>query len=98
MKKADLTVNYIRAIDRARFLLSAVETDLEVLGSEFSPHLHEINRQLDELSRQVHKQALDNQGSNNGHPHKDPAPIPVESQPAENGGQPPAETLPDPAQ
>ena len=96
--KADLSSSYLRTLLRVEIFLTAIESDLEVLGSKFGPDLHEINTQLHQLRSNMEQEHLDGQGSNDGHPDEETLPVPVEPQPADRRGKTPAETLPDPAQ
>ena len=97
-KKADLREAHVRTLQRVVSLLTAVQSDLEVLRSEFSPNLHEINTQLDELVQQMKHEALDSQGSKPSHPEQPAPPVPVDPQAANNGGQKPPEDRPGNAQ
>lgn len=74
MKKAALIHAHLRAVDRARYLLSAVERDLEVFSSELCPDLHEINAQLDKFSERIQHYALDQKSQENAGPPQEGEP------------------------
>ena len=86
-EKAELREAHIRSMNRAWVHLRAVELDLQVLRSEFSPNLHQINAQLHELVTQMQQDGLDNQGKDNGQPGPQPTTIYVDGPPHQNGGQ-----------
>ena len=92
--KADLRAAHLGTLKRAWIHLRAVELDLQVLGSEFGPDLHQINAQLYELRQQMQHDRLDNQGSQDSHPEDDSAPMPTNPDPAQNGGEEPDQETP----
>ena len=98
IEKANLRASHVRTLQRVVSLLTAVQSDLEVLGSEFSPDLHQINNQLDQLVKEMKHDPLDNQEGNPSDPEAPNPPAPVDPQPADQGSKPPAESRPDPAQ
>ena len=71
-QKADLMHAYQRTIQRCVSLLTAVQSDLQVLGSEFSPDLHQLNTQLDALCQKMQQHDLDDQSNDNGAPAEKP--------------------------
>lgn len=79
MKKAALIHAHLRAVDRARYLLSAVERDLEVFSSELCPDLHEINAQLDKFSERIQHYALNQQSEADAGPPQDDEPASSEA-------------------
>ena len=78
-KKAALTDAHLRSLDRAIVSLRVVQLDLQVLGSKFSPDLHEINRQLNELREQYQHDALNKQSEKDAGPPQDDEPAPGEA-------------------
>lgn len=90
MKKADLRQAHIRTLERAWIHLRAIELDLQVLRSEFSPDLHEINAEVHELLQKMKHYPLRDEGDQDGQPHQDAAPVPADDRKPQNGGQEPS--------
>lgn len=74
MKKAALNEAHVRHFARACYLLSAIESDLEVLGSQLCPDLHEINTQLNQLRHRIEQDPLDEESEEDGDPPQDDEP------------------------
>jgi hypothetical protein len=58
--------------------LLTIERDLQVLGSQFGPDLHELNAQLDQFRKRVEHYAFDDQDKNDKAGGQEPPATPAE--------------------
>ena len=79
-RHTDLLQHLQIKMERAVINLRAVEGDLQMLGSKFSPKLHEINAQIDELRRLMDQYRLDQEAENERERSRKYFPMPVDPQ------------------